>query len=350
MGVMENTLSLLLHLIVFTTQKLITFTLYKNLKYTMRIIFMGTPDFAVPSLDILFQNGYDIAGVITATDKRGGRGKNKLIQSPVKKYALDKNLKILQPKNLKDPHFVEQVRALKADLQIVVAFRMLPEVIWNMPPHGTYNLHGSLLPKYRGAAPINWAVIRGEKETGVTSFKLKHTIDTGDLLFQEKIKIKDTDTAGDVYLRLMTLGADVVLRTVKAIESGDVTLLPQDQSLVSNAPKIYHETCEIDFDKPVRETYNFIRGLSPYPGAWTIIDGRECKVLFAGISDEPNENDTPGTIITDNKRYLKIACQDGYLAMTDIKMQGKKRMDISSLLNGYHIESNAIEKSNKNNV
>lgn len=310
----------------------------------MKIIFMGTPDFAVPSLKVLVENGYDVVGVITSTDKYGGRGGKKLIESAVKKYAVEQGLNILQPKNLKNPDFVEEVRALQADLQIVVAFRMLPEVIWDMPPLGTYNLHGSLLPKYRGAAPINWAVIRGEEETGVTSFKLKHAIDTGDLLFQEKMKIHHEDSAGDVYNRLMHLGGEVVLKTVKAIEKGDFELKAQDNSEVTKAPKIYHETCEIDFDQDVIDVYNFIRGMCPFPGAWTRIDGLEWKVLKSGISDEENMDHNPGALITDNKRYLKIACKNGYLALLDVKVQGKKKMDIKSLLNGFTVESKRIER------
>ncbi|MEM9546142.1 MAG: methionyl-tRNA formyltransferase [Bacteroidota bacterium] len=308
----------------------------------MRIIYMGTPEFAVPSLKILLENGYNVVGVITATDKYGGRGGKQLIESDVKKFAVEKGLHILQPKNLKDPDFVEEVRALKADLQIVVAFRMLPEVIWNMPKHGTYNLHGSLLPKYRGAAPIHWAVINGEEETGVTSFKLKYKIDTGDLLFQAKTKITHEDTTGDVYQRLMHLGADVVLKTVKAVESGSFELLEQDESQVSKAPKIYHETCQVNFNQSVMKVYNQIRGLSPFPTAWTTIDGLECKILKSGVSDEENKSHTPGQIITDNKRFLKVACRDGYLAILEIKMQGKKKMDIKSFLNGYEIKNMEI--------
>jgi len=309
----------------------------------MRIIYMGTPEFAVPALQTLVENEYDIVGVITATDKMGGSGGKKLIESGVKKYAVSQGLNVLQPKNLKNPEFVEEVRALKADLQIVVAFRMLPEVIWDMPEHGTYNLHGSLLPRFRGAAPIHWAVMTGAEETGVTSFKLKHEIDTGDLLFQEKTRISDEDTTGDVYERLMHMGAGVVLKTVRAVEAGKVTLSPQDNSQVSKAPKIYHETCEIDFNKTAREVYNHIRGLNPFPTAWTKIDGLECKILKSGMSDEElDPAHVPGTILTDNKRYLKIACSDGYLAILDLKMQGKKKMDIKSLLNGYKVEGTKI--------
>ena len=303
---------------------------------------MGTPDFAVSSLQMLVDNGYNVVGVITATDKYGGRGGKQLIQSDVKKYGLSKGLNILQPKNLKHPDFVEEVRSLKADLQIVVAFRMLPEVIWNMPSHGTYNLHGSLLPQYRGAAPIHWAVINGEKETGVTSFKLQHAIDTGDLLFQEKIKIHHEDTTGDVYNKLKELGAEVVLKTVEAIEKGAIELKPQDNTLVTKAPKLYHETCEIDWKKSALDIYNHVRGLNPFPTAWSTIDGKECKIYKVGQSDEPLGDHQPGEIISDNKKYLKIACNDGYIAILDLKMQGKKRMDVKSFLNGYKIDSNKI--------
>ncbi len=308
----------------------------------MKIIYMGTPEFAVPALQLLVENGYNVVGVITATDKYGGRGGKKLIESHVKKYALSRNLNILQPKNLKSPDFIEELKALKADLQIVVAFRMLPEVVWNMPLHGTYNLHGSLLPRYRGAAPIHWAVINGDKETGVTSFKLKHKIDTGDLLFQEKVKIDDMDTTGDVYKRLMKVGAEVVLKTVKAVENNSIELIVQDESQVSKAPKIFHESCKIDFAKPTKQVYNHIRGLNPYPLAWTKIDGLECKILKSGISDEENLSDAPGTIISDNKKYMKIACQEGYIAILELKMQGKRAMDIKSLLNGYELGASEV--------
>ncbi|MEL6867522.1 MAG: methionyl-tRNA formyltransferase, partial [Bacteroidota bacterium] len=215
----------------------------------MRIVFMGTPDFAVPSLKILVENGFNVVGVITATDKLGGRGKKKVIESAVKRYAVAQNIPVLQPKNLKAPEFVEELRALKADLQVVVAFRMLPVVVWDMPPIGTINLHGSLLPKYRGAAPINWAVIKGEQETGVTTFFLKHAIDTGDILLQERMPIGESETAGEVHDRMMHLGAEVVLKSVKAIENGDYQLMAQDDAKVTKAPKIFRETCQVQFDQ-----------------------------------------------------------------------------------------------------
>jgi len=300
----------------------------------MNIVFMGTPDFAVPSLDILHKNGFNIVGVVTSTDKYGGRGMKKLIESPVKKYAVERGLKVLQPKNLKAVEFVEELRRLNADLQIVVAFRMLPEVVWDMPALGTYNLHSSLLPKFRGAAPINWAIIRGEKETGVTSFKIRHKIDVGDVLFQEKTEIGKDETAGELHDRLMTLGAEVVLKTAKAIKLGDTELKPQDSSKASSAPKIFHDDCKIDWDKSTGEVHNFIRGLSPYPGAWTTIDDKIFKI-FKGTKEEMNHKKDPGSIVTDNKKYLKIATKDGAINIMDVKMQGKKRMDIKSFLNGY---------------
>lgn len=299
----------------------------------MRIIFMGTPDFAVASLKTLVEAGYNIVGVITATDKYGGRGGKKLLESPVKKYAQSKGLHILQPKNLKALDFVEEVRALKADLQIVVAFRMLPVVIWDMPKLGTYNLHGSLLPKYRGAAPIHWAVINGDKETGVTTFKLKHQIDTGDMLLQKKIPIHETDTTGDVHDRMMEVGAQVVLETVQLIEKGTLNFTPQDDSLVSKAPKLFHETCEIDWNQSTDTIYDFIRGLSPFPGAWTKYEGIEMKVYWAD-RDTVDHDEEPGTMTTDGKQYLRFASKDGYLYIKDLKLSGKRRMDVKSFLNG----------------
>lgn len=299
----------------------------------MRIIFMGTPDFAVASLRILVEHGYDVVGVITATDKYGGRGGKKLLESAVKKYAVSQNLKVLQPKNLKNPTFVQEVKDLNADLQIVVAFRMLPTVIWDMPELGTYNLHGSLLPKYRGAAPIHWSVINGDKETGVTSFKLKHEIDTGDLLLQRTVPILEKDTTGDVHDRMMDIGAEVILETVKVIEAGEAKFTPQDDTLVSKAPKLFHETCEINWNQTTDKIYDFIRGLNPFPTAWTTFEGQELKIYWAD-RDTIEHNEQPGTINTDGKNYLRIASQDGYLYVKDLKLQGKRRMDVKSFLNG----------------
>ena len=295
---------------------------------------MGTPEFAVPSLRILVENNYNVVGVITSVDKPAGRGR-KLVQSAVKQFAVEHGLNVLQPKNLKAPDFVEELRALKADLQIIVAFRMLPEVVWNMPSIGTFNLHGSLLPKYRGAAPINWAVINGEKETGVTTFFLKHEIDTGDILMQEKLPIGEDETVGEVYGRMMEMGGGVVLKTVKMIEKGGYTLSPQDASKVTQAPKIFPETCEIDFEKTTGEVHNFIRGLSPYPGAWTTLDGKKLKVFKTKKSIE-NHSKQVGTIVSDDKKFLKIATADGFVEVLELQLQGKKRMDTKAFLNGYN--------------
>ena len=308
----------------------------------MNIVFMGTPDFAVPSLDILMKNGYNIVGVVTATDKYGGRGMKKLIQSPVKKYAVENGLRVLQPQNLKSPEFVEELRSLKADLQIVVAFRMLPEIVWNMPALGTYNLHSSLLPKYRGAAPINWAIIKGEKETGVTSFKLQHQIDTGDILFQEKIDIGENETAGELHDRLMILGAKVVLKTVNAIKQGKVELHEQDDIEATKAPKIFTEDCKINWNDTTLNIHNFIRGLSPFPGAWTTLDEKNLKI-FKSLKIEGQTNKEPGVLFTDNKKYLHISTKDGLIDVLEVKMQGKKKMDIRSFLNGYKINYNKLK-------
>jgi len=298
---------------------------------------MGTPDFAVPSLQILHESVHEVVAVVTATDKYGGRGGKKLIQSAVKQYAVAADIPVLQPKNLKAEAFVAELASYKADVQIVVAFRMLPVIVWDMPEHGTWNLHGSLLPRYRGAAPINWAVANGDDVTGVTSFKLKHEIDTGAILYQETMPIGSYDTAGDVYGKLMHLGAQVVLKTADTIATGQYELLPQDEAAVSKAPKVYKETCELSFDQPVVQVYNFVRGMSPYPAAWTMVDGKEFKIIRAEISDE-TATEAPGTLITDNKRYLKFACTDGYLVCTEVKMAGKKQMDVKSFLNGYTVE------------
>lgn len=300
----------------------------------LRIVFMGTPDFAVPSLDILVDNGYEVVGVITATDKWGGRGKKKLLESPVKKAAIRHGIPVLQPKNLKDPGFLDELRALRANLQVIVAFRMLPEAVWDMPELGTFNLHGSLLPKYRGAAPINWAIIRGEKETGVTSFFLQHQIDTGDLIFQESMPIHPDDTAGDVHDRMMHLGAEVVLKTVRAIADESVSPQRQDDTRATSAPKLFSENCQIDFEKPVQEVHNFVRGLSPYPAAWTTLDEQQLKILKAEAGSA-DVTESPGTILSDDKSHLKIACKDGYLNVLRLQLQGRKRMDIRDFLNGF---------------
>ncbi|MEM0994794.1 MAG: methionyl-tRNA formyltransferase [Bacteroidota bacterium] len=306
-------------------------------KKDLRIIFMGTPDFAVPSLKILVENGYQVVGVITATDKYGGRGGKRLIESAVKQYAVSQVISVLQPKNLKSAQFVEDLRALNANLQVVVAFRMLPEIVWAMPEHGTFNLHGSLLPKYRGAAPINWAVIKGERETGVTSFFLQQKIDTGDMLFQESLPIGENETAGEVHDRMMELGAAVVLKTVKAIESGDYTTQRQDDTLATKAPKIFHETCEIDFHQSTAQVHNFIRGLSPYPAAWTMLDGKKLKILRTTKEISAHAY-LPKSILTDQKSFLKIATTDGFVEILELQLAGRKRMKIKDFLNGYEVE------------
>jgi len=295
---------------------------------------MGTPEFAIPSLEILLENRYDIVGVITAIDKFGGRGNKRLIESAVKKFARTKGLKILQPKNLKAPEFLNELKELKPDLQVVVAFRMLPEVVWDLPTIGTFNLHGSLLPKYRGAAPINWAIIKGEKETGVTTFFIKHEIDTGDLLFQEKMPIGEDDTAGDVHDRMMLLGAKVVLKSVRAIENGTYELKPQDHQLATKAPKIFHETCEINFDQPTEQVHNFIRGLSPYPAAWTSLNDLQLKI-FRTQKERKSHDLSAGKFVSDNRTFIKIATADGFVHVLEMQLQGRKRMDVKAFLNGF---------------
>ncbi len=307
----------------------------------MKIVFMGTPEFAVASLDILVKNGYEVVAVVTATDKYGGRGGKQLLQSAVKQYAVAHNLPVLQPEKLKNPEFVELLRGLKADLFIVVAFRMLPEIVWTMPPLGTMNLHGSLLPKYRGAAPINWAVIKGEKETGVTTFFLKHEIDTGDVLFTAIIPISPDMTAGELHDEMMQIGAETVLKSVKTIEKGDYTLQAQADIEATHAPKIFLETCEINFNQSTQDVHNFIRGLSPYPTAWTTLDGLKLKVFKAAMDtvSEKVETHNAGKTLTDQKNFIKIKTNDGFILLLDIQLEGRKRMPVKDFLNGYQIKS-----------
>lgn len=308
----------------------------------LRIIFMGTPEFAVASLDALVKAGCSIVAVITAPDKPGGRGMQ-LQESAVKKYAVENNLPVIQPEKLKNPLFLEELRLLKADLQIVVAFRMLPEVVWNMPPMGSVNLHGSLLPQYRGAAPINWAVINGEKETGVTTFKLKHEIDTGDILLQESFPIKETDNAGIVHDKMKEIGAGVLVKTVKGLAEGTLKETPQSDidsqqsAVLHHAPKIFTETCEIDFSKPVNQVYNLVRGLSPFPTAFTFLQGKKLKIFTTEKIDKPHHL-PPGQLETDEKTYLQFACFDGFLRATDIQLEGKKRMPVEDFLRGYRFD------------
>jgi methionyl-tRNA formyltransferase len=308
----------------------------------MKIVFMGTPDFAVPSLDILLKNGYEIVGVVTATDKWGGRGNKTLLESDVKKYALEKGLKILQPEKLNDEAFLEELRSLGADLQVVVAFRMLPTKVWSMPRLGTMNLHGSLLPKYRGAAPINWAIINGETETGVTTFLLQHEIDTGDILFQAKTPIGEDELVGEVYERLMHIGAELTLKSVQALESGNYQTQPQSDEKATMAPKIFHETCRINFNQPVKKVHDFIRGLSPHPVAWSMVDGEKLKIYRSAKLLESHDK-SPGTIDTDGKKYLRIACTDGWLEILDLQADKRKRMDVKSFLNGTVIRNESVD-------
>ena len=300
----------------------------------MRIVFMGTPDFAVPSLDILVSNGYTIVGVITAPDRPAGRGRQ-LTASPVKQYALSKGLTVIQPTNLKNEAFISELKALKADLQIVVAFRMLPEVVWDMPTIGTFNLHASLLPNYRGAAPINWAIINGESETGLSTFFISHKIDTGAILFQQKIAIDPSDTAGTLHDKLMLNGARLVLDTVKSIETDNYSVSEQDLTGdYPKAPKIFRENCEINWNNNSQSIYNFIRGLSPYPAAWTTLDGKTFKLFFAEILAEKH-NKAPGTVLTDETNYLKIASTDGWLNLIEVQIEGKRKMDVKAFMLGY---------------
>jgi methionyl-tRNA formyltransferase len=308
----------------------------------LRIIFMGTPDFAVASLDALVNAGCDIVGVITAPDKPAGRGM-KLTESAVKKYAAEKGLNILQPEKLKNPEFIEQLRALKADLQIVVAFRMLPEVVWNMPPLGTVNLHGSLLPQYRGAAPIHWAVINGEKETGVTTFKLKHEIDTGDILLQKSFPIGRDETTGEVHDRMKVIGADLLVETVKGLAEGNLekteqALVAQNESPgLKHAPKIFTETCQIHWNEPVEKIHDLIRGLSPFPGALTTLEGKILKV-YRSKKESVSHTHPAGKVLSDGKTFLKYACTNGYIHILDLQLEGKKKMLVEDFLRGYHLK------------
>ena len=307
----------------------------------LRIVFVGTPEFAVPSLSILVQNGYRVVGVITTPDKPSGRGQ-KLSASPVKKYCEENKLKILQPNNLKNTAFIEELKSLKANLQVVVAFRMLPEIVWNMPEYGTFNLHASLLPQYRGSAPINWAIINGEKETGVTTFFLQHEIDTGSIIFQDKEMITDSDTTGTLYKRLMYKGAKLVLKTVKVIAQNKYTLTVQNESQVLNsAPKIVKNTCRIDWTRQRDDIYNFIRGLSPYPGAWTYWNRDTILKIFrvskSGNSPSETRKEKPGEIYTDNKNFIMVNTGSGWLNIEELQMQGKKRMNVADFVRGNKI-------------
>ena len=324
-------------------------------KEDLRIVYMGTPDFAVEALRQLVEGGYNVVGVITMPDKPAGRG-HKIQYSPVKQYALEQNLPLLQPEKLKDEAFVEALREWKADLQIVVAFRMLPEVVWNMPRLGTFNLHASLLPQYRGAAPINWAVINGDTETGITTFFLKHEIDTGEVIQQVRVPIADTDNVEVVHDKLMMLGGKLVLETVDAILNGTVKPISQEEMAVVGelrpAPKIFKETCRIDWNQPVKKIYDFIRGLSPYPAAWSELIASEKESVVVKIFEVEKivkKNDKRcrnsrgrfckvGSIETDGKKYIKVSVPGGFVSILSLQLPGKKRLKIDELLRGYHLE------------
>ena len=305
---------------------------------------MGTPDFAVEALRQLVEGGYNVVGVITMPDKPAGRG-HKIQYSPVKQYALEQNLPLLQPEKLKDEAFVQALREWKADLQIVVAFRMLPEVVWSMPRLGTFNLHASLLPQYRGAAPINWAVINGDTETGITTFFLKHEIDTGEVIQQVRVPIADTDNVEIVHDKLMMLGGKLVVETVDAILNGVVQPVPQeDMAIVGElrpAPKIFKETCRIDWKQPVKKVYDFIRGLSPYPAAWSELVSPEGEVVVVKIFESEKVSEahqlSAGTIVTDGKKYIKVAVPDGFVSVLSLQLPGKKRLKTDELLRGFRL-------------
>ncbi len=313
-------------------------------KEDLRIVYMGTPDFAVAPLRALVECGYCVAGVITMPDKPAGRG-HKIQYSPVKQYALDHNLPLLQPEKLKDGDFLRELRAWNADLQIVVAFRMLPEAVWNMPRLGTFNLHASLLPQYRGAAPINWAVINGDTETGVTTFFLRHEIDTGAVIRQERVPIADTDNVGIVHDKLMLLGARLVVETVDAILEGNATAVPQEEMSVAGellpAPKIFKDTCRICWDAPVKRIYDFVRGLSPYPAAWTelVYPSGERVVLKIFETEKiiSPHAELPGTLYTDGKTFLRVAAADGWVELKNLQLPGKRRLPVTELLRGFRL-------------
>ena len=311
-------------------------------KNDLRIIFMGTPEFAVESLRCLVEGGYNVVGVITMPDKPIGRHESLLQSSPVKKYALNKGLKILQPEKLKDETFITELKSLKADLQIVVAFRMLPEIVWNMPSMGTFNLHASLLPQYRGAAPINWAIINGDKETGITTFFLKQDIDTGEIIDRIRIPIEEKDNFETIHDKLMILGGTLVIKTVEGLLNDNIKAIPQEQLTkneeLRSAPKIFKDTCKIDWNQSTEKIYNFIRGLSPYPTAWTEISLHQNEWMDMKIYEaEKNytiDLEEPGTIITRKKKQLLIAAKDGFLCINELQIAGKKRIKIADFLNG----------------
>lgn len=319
-------------------------------KEDLRIVYMGTPDFAVESLRALVEGGYNVVGVITMPDKPAGRGM-KLQYSPVKQYALEAGIPLLQPEKLKNEEFLAELKAWNADLQIVVAFRMLPEVVWDMPRFGTFNLHASLLPQYRGAAPINWAVINGDKETGITTFFLQHEIDTGNVIRQEKVTIEETDNAGIVHDKLMNLGARLVCETVDQVLKGDLTAIPQDEMAQKTgelraAPKIFKETCRIDWKENTERIYNLIRGMAPYPAAWTELveeDGKRTMVkIYETAKEQTNTSLPAGTLQSDGKSYLQVATPDGQIKVLSLQIAGKKRMSVDEFLRGFRFSDTMI--------
>lgn len=301
---------------------------------SLRIVFMGTPEFAVSSLQILIDHKFDVVAVVTAADKPQGRGQN-IVYSPVKACALQHNIPVLQPTNLKAPEFLEELKSFQANLQVVVAFRMLPESVWSMPSMGTFNLHASLLPQYRGAAPINWAIINGEKETGVTTFFLKHEIDTGSIIFQDKETIHENDTVGIVYERLMAKGSHLVLKTVQAIQQGNYPSHPQPLEIeIKHAPKIFKETCAINWNQSAEQIRNFVRGLNPYPAAWCVFAEKNFKIFTVSTTNQNVESKSPGDFITDNKNYLHIKTADGWVAIEELQPEGKRKMIIQEFFRG----------------
>ncbi len=298
---------------------------------------MGTPEFAVQSLKILVEHHFNIVAVVTAPDKPSGRGLQ-LHPSPVKQFAQENGIPVLQPLKLKSPEFIEELKSYKADLQIVVAFRMLPEIVWDMPRLGTINLHASLLPDYRGAAPINRAIMNGEKETGITTFYLKHEIDTGDMLLQEKIPIAENDTAGSLHDKLMIRGAKLILKTVEMVAEGNYTPVPQTTSSNKTAPKIFKENCRINWDQDAETIRNFVRGLSPYPAAYTFLENKLLKIFDVSV-ELAQQSINPGTVVTDNKTYLKFAAKNGFVLVHDLQMEGKKRMPVKEFLKGNQVKT-----------
>ena len=326
----------------------------------LRIVYLGTPDFAVEPLRRLVEKqkecdscGYEVVGVVTMPDKMINKRGNQLLMSPVKQYAVSQGLPVLQPESLKDDAFQNELRALRADLQIVVAFRMLPESVWNMSRLGTFNLHASLLPQYRGAAPINWAIINGDKETGVTTFFLKHEIDTGDVIYRDVIAIDEKDNAGTLHDKLMLQGGETVLRTVEAIVKGDVKAVAQETMFATEqelrpAPKIFRDTCRINWEKDVCGIYDFVRGMSPYPAAWLELSDAEGKLIAVKVYSVAKEftehNFEVGTLLTDNKSYAKVAVKGGYVSLVELQLAGKKRMPIADLLRGFSIDGMKISK------